>query len=75
MAAPVVSSGARELHKGSRVLVRGRLEIGEYTGRDGSQRTSYDIWADDVVNLTPRDGAPREDGPRPEPTTTPAAAR
>ena len=58
---------ARELRKGSRVLVRGRLEIGEYTSRDGEHRTSYDIWADDVVNLTPRDGTPREDGPREEP--------
>jgi single-strand DNA-binding protein len=65
---------ARELHKGSRVLVRGRLEIGEYTSRDGEQRTSYDIWADDVINLTPRDGSPREDGPRQEPAATPAGA-
>jgi len=50
---------ARELRKGSRVLVRGRLEIGEWTTREGEVRTSYDIWADDVINLTPRDGSPR----------------
>jgi single-stranded DNA-binding protein len=40
------------------VLVIGRLEIGEWTTREGDPRTSYDIWADDVVNLSPReDGA------------------
>jgi len=54
---------ARELRKGSRVLVRGRLEIGEWTTREGEVRISYDIWADDVVNLSQRDGSPREDGP------------
>ncbi len=60
---------ARELRKGSRVLVRGRLEIGEWTTREGEVRTSYDIWADDVVNLSPRDGSPREDGLRDESVT------
>jgi single-strand DNA-binding protein len=42
-------------HKGQRVLVIGRLDIGEWTTREGESRTSYDIWADDVVNLSPRD--------------------
>jgi single-strand DNA-binding protein len=65
---------ARELRKGSRVLVRGRLEIGEWTTREGEQRTSYDIWADDVVNLTARDTAPREDAPRQEPAVAPSGA-
>jgi single-strand DNA-binding protein len=45
--------------KGQRVLVVGRLEIGEWETREGEKRTSYDIWADDVVNLSPR-----EDGGR-----------
>jgi single-stranded DNA-binding protein len=58
---------ARELRKGSRILVRGCLEIGEWTTRDGEQRTSYHIWADDVVNLTPPDGSPQEDVPQDEP--------
>jgi single-strand DNA-binding protein len=44
-----------QFHKGQRVLVIGRLEIGEWTTREGEPRTSYDIWADDVVNLSPRD--------------------
>jgi len=51
--------------KGQRVLVVGRLEIGEYTAKTtGERRTSYDIWADDVVNLSPREenGAARPAG-------------
>src|SRR5260370_11220025 len=44
-----------KFHKGQRVLVIGRLEISEWTTREGEARTSYDIWADDVVNLSPRD--------------------
>ena len=50
--------------KGQRVLVVGRLEIGEWQTRESETRTSYDIWADDVVNLSPRDegGAPRPAG-------------
>ncbi len=44
-----------KFHKGQRVLVIGRLEIGEWTTREGDPRTSFDIWADDVVNLSPRD--------------------
>jgi hypothetical protein len=37
------------------VLVIGRLEIGECQTREGETRTSYDIWADAVVNLSPAD--------------------
>ncbi|MDQ6670147.1 MAG: single-stranded DNA-binding protein [Chloroflexota bacterium] len=49
--------------KGQRALVIGRLEIGEWTTREGETRTSYDIWADDVINLSPREdnGAARPD--------------
>jgi single-strand DNA-binding protein len=43
---------ASRLPKGSRVLVEGRLDIGEYQGRDGQMKTSYDIWADELVNLS-----------------------
>jgi single-stranded DNA-binding protein len=50
--------------KGQRVLVIGRLEISEWQTREGETRTSYDIWADDVVNLSPREegGSPRPAG-------------
>jgi single-stranded DNA-binding protein len=37
------------------VLVIGRLEISEWETREGETRTSYDIWADDLVNLSPRE--------------------
>jgi single-strand DNA-binding protein len=36
------------LSKGSRVLVFGRLTIGHYQSKDGENRTSFDVWADDV---------------------------
>jgi hypothetical protein len=43
--------------KGQRVL-----EIGEWTTRENEVRTSYDIWADDVVNLSPREDGGRGQG-------------
>jgi len=55
--------------KGQRVLVIGRLEIGEWTTREGEKRISFDIWADDVVNLSPREDGSRSQG---EPTTNSA---
>ncbi len=48
--------------KGQRVLVIGRLEIGEWQTREGETRTSYDIWADDVINLSPREDGSRGQG-------------
>ena len=48
--------------KGQRVLVIGRLEIGEWTTREGEHRTSYDIWADDVINLSPREEGQQASG-------------
>jgi len=54
----------RRFTKGQRVLVIGRLEISEWQTHEGETRTSYDIWADDVVNLSPREdgGAARPGG-------------
>ena len=43
--------------KGRRVL-----EIGEWTTRENEVRTSYDIWADAVVNLSPREDDGRGHG-------------
>ncbi len=48
--------------KGQRVLVIGRLEISDWQTREGEPRTSYDIWADDVVNLSPREDESRGPG-------------
>lgn len=47
--------------KGQRVLVVGRLEIGEYVSREGDKRVSFDVWADEVVNLSPRDNGPERE--------------
>jgi single-strand DNA-binding protein len=43
--------------KGTRVFVAGRLDIGHYQSREGEQRTSFEVWADEVVSLTPRPSA------------------
>ena len=62
----------QRLAKGTRVLVVGRLDIGHYQSSDGERRTSFDVWADDIVAL----GAPREPGSHAVPTagTSRAAA-
>lgn len=41
-------NAAASLHKGTRVLVSGRVEVREYQGRDGEKRTSVDIVADEI---------------------------
>jgi single-strand DNA-binding protein len=45
---------AGQLSRGTRVFVDGRLSISHYTSRDGETRVGYDIWADDIQNLSPR---------------------
>ena len=45
---------AQRLGKGMRVFVDGRLSISHYTSRDGEPRVGFDVWADDVQNLSPR---------------------
>lgn len=47
---------AKRLSKGNRVLVVGRLDISHYQSRDGDQRTSYDVWADEVQSMSLRSG-------------------
>lgn len=42
--------------KGSRVMVIGRLDIDDYTTKDGVKGTSYDVKADEIQVLNP----PRE---------------
>jgi single-strand DNA-binding protein len=54
---------APRLTKGSRVLVIGRLEIGHYQSSEGDPRINYDVWADELVLLSPRiDGGTSERG-------------
>ena len=43
--------------KGARVLVIGRLDVSHYQGKDGEQRTGFDVWADDVQVIS----GPRQD--------------
>jgi len=54
------------LRKGSQVLVDGQLQIRQYTGNDGVERTSVEINCDNFTMLGSRDdagggGAPRDE--------------
>ena len=40
------------LQKGARVYVEGRLQIREYTGRDGSKKSATEIIAHDMILLS-----------------------
>jgi single-strand DNA-binding protein len=42
------------LHKGSKVLIEGKLQPRKYTDRDGMQRTSLDVIANEMEMLTPK---------------------
>jgi single-strand DNA-binding protein len=48
-------TAAEYLKKGTKVLVEGQLQIRNYTGQDGIERTSVEVNADNFVILTPRD--------------------
>ena len=48
---------AERLTKGARVLVIGRLDIGHYQSSEGDPRTSYDVWADEIVPFSVRSDA------------------
>src|SRR3981081_4303124 len=68
----------QRLSKGTRVLVLGRLDIGHFQGRDGTMRTSFDVWAEEIQAMTTR-GAPTEpfgmlDGDTDAPESAAAAA-
>lgn len=45
------------LRKGSKVLVEGQLQIRQYTGNDGVERTSVEVNCDKFIMLSPRDEA------------------
>jgi single-strand DNA-binding protein len=46
------SEFVQRLSKGTRVLVIGRLDISHFVGKDGQQRTGFDVWADDVQAMS-----------------------
>ena len=45
---PAAQAVADQVKKGSTVIVTGRLKVSEWTGQDGSKRTTAEILADDV---------------------------
>jgi len=49
----------QRLAKGTRVLVIGRLDISHYQARDGTMRTGFDVWSDNIEVMSAR-GAPGE---------------
>jgi len=48
------SEYAQRLAKGTRVLVVGRLDISHYQSHEGEPRIGFDVWADEIQNLSPR---------------------
>jgi single-strand DNA-binding protein len=53
---------ALRLQKGQRVLVDGRLQITHFQRRDGTPGVGFDVWADEVQNVTGRTPPDRDDG-------------
>jgi single-strand DNA-binding protein len=49
---------AQPLTKGARVLVVGQLTVSRFQSRDGEPRVGFDVWADEVVTMSGRAGAP-----------------
>ena len=52
---------ASRLQKGQRVLVDGRLQITHFQRQDGSPGVGFDVWADEVQNVTGRGAADNGD--------------
>lgn len=60
---------AKYLFKGNKVGVSGPMQQRQYTGRDGVKRTAYDVIADEVEFLTPKQGSEQQPKkPEREPT-------
>jgi len=55
---------AAHLQKGQRVLAIGRLQISHFSKRDGTQGTGFDVWADEVQNVSARSTAAENDNGR-----------
>src|ERR671937_2886698 len=54
---------ASRLQKGRRLLVDGRLQISHFQRRDGTPGSGFDVWADEVQNVSGRSVAEAEGGP------------
>ena len=55
---------AAHLQKGQRVLAIGRLQISHFERKDGTQGTGFDVWADEVQNVSGRSTAAEGDDGR-----------
>ena len=66
------------LKKGSQVYIEGRIQSRKYTGKDGFERTSYDIIASEMKMLgtrnAPAGNAPYDEGDSYQPTPSAQAA-
>jgi single-strand DNA-binding protein len=62
---------AKYLQKGKPVLVAGRLQIREYTDRDGNKRTAVEVTADDFQFMDSRPSGDNGGGSR-QPAPAPA---
>ncbi len=49
-----LAESAQRLTKGSRVFVAGRLDIRHFQSREGEPRVGFDVWADEIVNVSGR---------------------
>ena len=52
----------RYLHKGSKVYIEGRLTQRKYTDKNGLERTSVDVIANDMEMLTPKSASSSSEG-------------
>ena len=66
---------AQYLQKGSQVYIEGRIQSRKYTGKDGIERTAYDIVAGEMKMLDskPSSGAEQHNPPSPPHHQAPAA--
>jgi len=53
---------AAHLQMCQRVLAIGRLQISHFQRKDGTQGTGFDVWADEVQNVSGRPATEGEDG-------------
>jgi len=51
---------ASRLQKGQRVLIDGRLQITRFQRKDGTPGVGFDVWADEVQNVSGRSAAETE---------------
>lgn len=63
---------AKYLSKGKKVAVVGELQARLYDAKDGQQRLSLDVQADEVEFLSPKDEQKKEESPRPAKKDDPA---